>query len=225
MIKKAAGFVIKTLLWLIADIEMIGYENLPVEGGFVIASNHLGRLDSALSFFVFKRDDIIMPIAEKYEHHPLFGALGRAVDGIWLDRYNPDIHALREMMKRMKQGQVLIIAPEGTRSKTEALQDGKPGVVFLASRAGVPIVPVAIYGTEDRVVLDNLKHFRRSRIVGRAGVPFTLSPIRGGQDREKVLREQTDELMCRIAVLLPERYHGVYAQHPRLKELLKEDYA
>jgi 1-acyl-sn-glycerol-3-phosphate acyltransferase len=223
MIKKIGRFIIKVIFALIIDLEAHGHENLPVEGGFVIASNHLGRLDSGLLFLAFDRDDYILPVAEKYQHHPFFGPLGRAFGAVWLDRFNPDIHALREIMKRMKQGQVLIIAPEGTRSKTESLQEGKPGVVFLASRAGVPIVPVAVYGTEDRVMMDNLKHFRRSHIVGRAGKPFTLAPIKSGQDREKVLREQTDELMCRIAALLPEKYRGVYAEHPRLKELLKDD--
>ena len=220
-----AGIVSKTLINLIADVEIYGRENLPSEGGFVIASNHLGRLDSALLFFGFDREDFIMPVAEKYEHHPLFGPLARALGAIWLDRFNPDIRSLREMMQRMKRGEVLVIAPEGTRSKTESLQEGKEGVVFLASRAGVPIVPVAVYGTEDRVIADNLKHFRRSHIIGRAGPAFTLPPIRGGQDREKVLRDQTDELMCRIAVLLPEKYHGVYAGHPRLKDLLKDQAA
>ena len=223
MIKKIGSLVAKVLFALVADVEKHGSENLPAEGGFVIASNHLGRIDSALLFLAFDREDFILPVAEKYEHHPLFGPLGRAFGAVWLDRFNPDIHALRETMKRMKQGQVLIIAPEGTRSKAETLQEGKPGVVFLASRAGVPIVPVGVYGTEDRVMMDNLKHFRRSHIVGRAGKPFTLAPIKSGQDREKVLREHTDELMCRIAALLPEKYRGVYAEHPRLKELLKDD--
>lgn len=222
MIRQTARVITKFLVRLIADVETHGHENLPTEGGFVIASNHLGRLDSALLFFGFDREDFIMPVAEKYEHHPLFGPIGKALGAIWLDRFNPDVHALREMMQRMKRGEVLVIAPEGTRSKTESLQEGKQGVVFLASRAGVPIVPVGVYGTEDRVVVDNLKHFRRSHIVGRAGPAFTLPPIRGGQDREKALHDQTDELMCRIAVLLPEKYHGVYAEHPRLKELLKD---
>lgn len=222
MIKQVAGFIVRIIIQSIASVEIIGRENIPLTGGFVIASNHLGRIDPVMLFFAFKREDFVLPIAEKYEHHPLFGPLGRALGAVWLDRFNPDIRSLREMMQRMKGGEVLVIAPEGTRSKTEALQAGKPGVVFLASRAGVPIVPVALYGTEDRIILGNLKRLRRSHIIGRAGLPFTLAPIRGGQDREQALREQTDELMCRIAVLLPEKYHGVYAGHPRLKELLDE---
>jgi len=223
MAQKILRFLIRIILALIADIEIIGIENLP-ESGFIAAANHLGRLDSALIFYIFDRKDLILPIAEKYEHHPFFGPLGAGVGGIWLDRYNPDVRAVRAMMRRLKNGGVLFIAPEGTRSKTEALQRGKPGVSFLANKAGVPIVPAALVGTEDRVVLDNLKHFRRSHITARAGKPFTLPPIHG-QARDEALQQETDEVMCRIAAILPERYRGVYAQHPRLQELLKEDYA
>jgi len=223
MIKKAVGFITKTLIETIANVEIYGREHIPSSGGYVLASNHLGRIDPALLFYAFNREDFIVPVAEKYEHHPIYGPIGRSLGAIWLDRFNPDIRSLREMMQRMKRGEVLVIAPEGTRSRSETLQEGKPGVVFLASRAGVPIVPVAVYGTEDRIIKDNIKHFRRSRIVGRAGPPFTLTPIKGGLDREKAMREQTDELMCRIASLLPEKYHGVYAGHPRLKELMHEN--
>lgn len=207
---------------LFTKTDVLGLENLP-PGGYVVASNHLGRLDPALIFKSFERNDFIMPVAEKYQHHPILGPVGNALGAVWLDRFNPDIHALRQIMQRMKLGQVLVIAPEGTRSKTEVMQEGKPGVVFLATRAGVPIVPVAISGTEDRIVMDAWRHFRRPRIISWVGKPFTMAPIKGGQDREKVLQEQTDELMCRIAVMLPEKYYGVYADHPRLKELLQEN--
>ncbi len=222
MMMKIVRLFVKLFFKLFTKTEVFGLENLP-QGGFVVASNHLGRLDPTMIFNYFNRNDFIMPVAEKYQHHPFLGPLGNALGAVWLDRFNPDIRALREIMQRMKLGQVLVIAPEGTRSKTEALQEGKPGVVFLATRAGVPILPVAVCGTEDRIILDNMKHFRRSVITAWVGKPFTMAPIKGGQDREKVLREQTDELMCRIAMLLPEKYHGVYADHPRLKELLQHD--
>jgi 1-acyl-sn-glycerol-3-phosphate acyltransferase len=223
MTKRILGFLIRIVLSLIADIELIGYENIP-ESGFILATNHVGRLDSAMIFYIFNRQDIILPIAEKYEHDPIFGPLGRGVGGIWLDRSNPDIHAIRAIIRRLKAGGILFIAPEGTRSKTGGLQRGKPGVSFLANKAGVPIVTAALTGTEDRVVLDNLKHFRRLHIVGKAGEPFHLPPM-AGMPHDEALQMETDEIMCRIAALLPEKYRGVYADNPRLKELLKEEYA
>ncbi|MDI6768975.1 MAG: 1-acyl-sn-glycerol-3-phosphate acyltransferase [Anaerolineales bacterium] len=83
-----------------------------------------------------EREDIIMPIAVKYKNHPLYGMLGRLVNAIWLNRFEADYAALREILKRMEHGGMMVIAPEGTRSKTEALQEGKPGVAFLAGKSG-----------------------------------------------------------------------------------------
>ena len=160
--------VIRFIMSIIADIEVHGIDNQP-PGNFIIASNHLGRLDTAVLICVIDREDIIMAIAEKYRNHPLFGAIGRSVNGIWLNRFEADYSALRQILARMEQGGILAIAPEGTRSKTEALQEGKMGVAFLAAKSGYPILPVALTGTEDRRVVENLKHFHRSKITVRAG--------------------------------------------------------
>jgi len=115
----------------------------------------------------------------------------------------------------------MVIAPEGTRSKTEALQEAKLGAAFLAGRSGYPILPVALTGTEDRLIVQNLKRFRRTKIVARGGELFRID-IPRGKGRDEALRTATDEIMCRIAVQLPEKYRGYYANHPRLKELLEE---
>ena len=203
---------------IIADIEVHDMEKLPA-GNFIAAANHLGRLDTAVLLCIIDREDIIMPVAEKYKNHPLFGAIGRAVNAIWLNRFEADYPALREILARMQNGGMLVIAPEGTRSKTEALQEGRMGVAFLASKSGYPVLPVALTGTEDRRIMENIKHFRRSKITVRAGDLFHIQ-IPKGKGREQAMREATDEIMCRIAALLPEKYRGVYADQPRLKELL-----
>jgi 1-acyl-sn-glycerol-3-phosphate acyltransferase len=203
---------------IIADIEVHDMEKLPA-GNFIAAANHLGRLDTAVLLCIIDREDIIMPVAEKYRNHPLFGAIGRAVNAIWLNRFEADYPALREILARMQNGGMLVIAPEGTRSKTEALQEGRMGVAFLASKSGYPVLPVALTGTEDRRIMENLKRFRRSKITVRAGDLFHIQ-IPKGKGREQAMREATDEIMCRIAALLPEKYRGVYADQPRLKELL-----
>ena len=204
---------------LIADIEINGIEKLP-EGNVIIAANHLGRLDTAALLCILDREDIIMPVAEKYKDHPLYGAIGRAANAIWLNRFDADYSAFRQILERMKQGGLLVIAPEGTRSKTEALQEGKMGVAFLASKSGYPVLPVAVTGTEDRGIVENLKHFRRSKITATAADPLHID-IPKGAGREEAMRRATDEIMCQIGALLPEKYRGVYVNHPRLKELLK----
>ncbi len=216
--RKFISKLIRLILNLIARVDIQGFENLPEEGGYVIATNHLGRLDTALLFYALD-GDFILPIAEKYEHHWLYGPIGNAVGAIWLDRFNADISSIREIFARMKAGGILVIAPEGTRSKTEALAEGRPGVAYLAMKAGVPIVPIALTGTEDRLVVERLKHFRKPAIRVVTGPAFRL-PLVKGKDREAALGQYTDEIMCHIAALLPEKYRGVYAEHPRMKELL-----
>ncbi|HLO13506.1 MAG TPA: lysophospholipid acyltransferase family protein [Anaerolineales bacterium] len=213
--------IVRFFMKLIAEIEIHGMEKLP-EGNVIIAANHLGRLDTAVLLCVLDREDIIMPIAEKYKNHPLYGAIGRAVNAVWLNRFEADYSALRQILDRMKQGGLLVIAPEGTRSKTEALQPAKMGVAFLASKSGYPVLPVALTGTEDRAVIAKLKHFRRSRITATAAdLLYVQLPV--GKAREEAMRQATDEIMCRIAALLPPKYRGIYANHPRLKELLKNN--
>jgi 1-acyl-sn-glycerol-3-phosphate acyltransferase len=217
---KTFRFFVRFLLGLIAQVEMIGFENLPATQGYVIAANHIGRLDAALPYYVLDRPDIIMVVAEKYQKNAFFRWLVRITNGMFIDRYNADIHAIRETLRRLQQGGIFTITPEGTRSKSGNLIEGKPGGIYLAWKAGVPILPVALTGTEDAVVVDRLKHFKRLDIKAVAGPAFTLPPAKG-KDRDAVLQQYTDEVMCRIAALLPEDRRGVYKAHPMLRKLLK----
>jgi 1-acyl-sn-glycerol-3-phosphate acyltransferase len=212
-------WIVRFIMGLISDIEVVGVERMP-SGNALGAANHLGRLDTAALLCVVDREDIIMAVAEKYKNHPLYGAIGRAVDGIWLNRFEADFAALREILERMQKGGLMVIAPEGTRSKTASLQAGKMGVAFLASKSGYPVFPVALTGTEDQGVLANLKRFRKTKIKVVIGEPFMIE-IPKGKGREEAMQRATDEIMCRIAAMLPESYRGVYKDHPRLKELLQ----
>jgi 1-acyl-sn-glycerol-3-phosphate acyltransferase len=101
-----------------------------------------------------------------------------------------------------------------------ALIHAWPGASYLAAKAGVPVLPVAVTGTEDVVVKDRLRHFKRIHIHIRVGEPFMLPPL-NRQERDKILQQSTDEMMCQIAALLPPAYRGIYADHPRLAELLR----
>lgn len=217
--KKFLRWLIHTILKLITKVEATGYENLPEKGGFVIAVNHLGFLDVPMAYFALDNWNLFIPVGEKWGENSLWRWLGKHLNLIFIDRFNPDLRAIREMMKRMEEGQTLVIAPEGTRARDEKMAQGKPGVAYLASKMQWKIVPVAIIGTEDRIFKGNLKKFKRTQIKLIAGKSFTLPPF-PKENREEVLQEYTDEIMCRIAAMLPEKNRGFYAEHPRLKELL-----
>jgi 1-acyl-sn-glycerol-3-phosphate acyltransferase len=219
--QKFLRWLVRFVLNAIARVEVTGYENIPLEGNFVIATNHLGIVDAAMAYYALNRWDLFIMVAEKWEKNPFLKWVGEYFNFVFIDRFNPDIKALRHIIKMMDEGMNLVIAPEGTRSRVGSLIEGKPGVSYLAARLNQPIIPVALVGTEDRVIFGNLKRLRRSRISVRAGRAFKLPPL-PKVNRDEALQDYTDEIMCHIAALLPQKYHGVYNGHPRLKELLKQ---
>lgn len=212
-------WLIRRIFNLIARVDVRGYEHLPKDSSFVIATNHLGFVDVPIAFYALDRWDMFILIAEKWGEVPLFRWVGKYFNFIFIDRFNPDIKALRRVISLMEENNILIIAPEGTRSRTGALIEAKPGVSYLATKLKRPIVPVAITGTEDKNLFGNLKRLQRSKVTLTAGPAFSLPPL-PRENRDEVLKRYTDEIMCHIAALLPEKYRGVYADHPRLKELL-----
>jgi len=215
-------WLVRLLFNIIARVDVKGYEYLPKEGSFVIATNHLGIVDAPIAFYALDRWDMFVLIAEKWEKVGLFRWLGKYFNFIFIDRYHPDIKNLRKVIALMEKENILVIAPEGTRSRVGSLLEAKPGVSYLATKMNRPIVPVAITGTEDKALFGNLKKLRRAHITLTAGPAFTL-PILPRENRDEVLKQYTDEIMSRIAALLPEKYRGVYADHPRLKELLQHN--
>jgi 1-acyl-sn-glycerol-3-phosphate acyltransferase len=215
------SFIVKVLFTLLARVEKVDWDNLPTQGSLVITANHAGRLEVLLVFYLLNRQDIILIIAEKYRKSAFWRWFARRVDGIFIDRFGADFAALREVLKRLRNGGVLAIAPEGTRSRTGVLLEARPGAAYIAAKSGVTIVPVGATGTWDQEVLNNIKHFRRTKVRIRVGKPYTLPALKPAT-RDAQLQQYTEEIMCQIAALLPEELRGFYAEHPRLKELLAD---
>jgi 1-acyl-sn-glycerol-3-phosphate acyltransferase len=216
---RLARWLVQLLFRLTARVTMHGGERIPASGAYILASNHVGRLDAALVYYLLGRQDVIMLVAEKYQQSAFYRWFFKQLNGVWIDRFNADLGALRITLSRLKRGEVLAMAPEGTRSKTGQLDYGRPGASYLAAKAGVPIVPVGVVGTQDSLVVQRLKRLQRVDIHLYVGEPFRLPPL-NGSNRDEALQAYTNEIMCRIAALLPPEMRGVYADHPRLKELL-----
>lgn len=217
------NFLRGLIIWvldLIADVTIDGVENFPEQGAYIVATNHIGFLDITLFHYQFNRYDMFIPVAEKWENVGWIRFVAKNLNFVFIDRYNPDLKAMRKMMDLMENGNSLVIAPEGTRSRVGSLIEGKPGVAFLAARSGFPVIPVAITGTEDKYILGNLKRFKRSHIALTIGEPFVIDPL-PKQGKDAALKAATDEIMCHIAAILPEKYRGIYAEHPRTLEMLK----
>ncbi len=219
MMRYFLRWLIRTVINILADVEITGYENLPKDRSYVIAVNHLGFLDVPLAYYGLDRWDMYILVADKWAENPILKWMGDKLNFIYVDRYNSDVRAVRKVIEVMQENNVLAIAPEGTRSRVGSMIEARPGVSYLAAKLKSPIVPVAIWGTEDEVFWKNIKRFKRNKVYLHAGVPFMLDPL-PKENRDEVLKQYTDEIMCRIAVILPEKYRGVYAEHPRLVELL-----
>jgi 1-acyl-sn-glycerol-3-phosphate acyltransferase len=213
----------RILVWLLKRLtvtEFRGTENIPLTGGVLIATNHMSRMDIPVLFLTPNRPDMTALVTNKYLKYPLLRWFIVTAQGIWLDRDTADFGAFRTAINALNQGMAIGIAPEGTRSKNAQLLEGKPGTALLALRAGMPILPVAISGTEDAVY--KMKHFIKPHITAQFG-KLIPAPQLDRNHREEQLQQLTDEIMCQIAAMLPEHYHGFYRDHPRLKEILAEN--
>jgi len=227
-LRRIVSSAIRFIFKLLSKIHVKGIEKIPVNGGCILVMNHLSRIDPALVYIVLDDQEILSKhkmtalVADKYKSFPGISWIVNLFEGIWINREEADFQAMREARRFVSQGGMLGIAPEGTRSDTQALIQGKTGAAFLAEKVGAPLVPIAVKGTED--AFHNLFRFRRPHIYMQFGEAFTLPPL-DRQNRSASLQRNTDEIMCRIAAMLPPKYWGVYADHPRLKELLKENEA
>jgi 1-acyl-sn-glycerol-3-phosphate acyltransferase len=197
--------VVRALFRILTRWEVIGLENVPPQGPFIVITNHLSMLDPPAVMAALPCRVIAMA-ASKYIRHP-FGFLLGTANVIFVRRGEADRRALRKALAVLASGGVLGIAPEGTRSKTGALQRGKPGAAYLALRANVPLLPVVLTGTE-RVFREFLR-FRRPHVRVVIGEPFHLAVPEGA---ERPLQALTDQMMHRLAALLPPEYRGVYGQ-------------
>jgi len=210
-------FLIKTL----TDYQVLNADRIPPEGGLLMTTNHISRLDTPFLMAMTDRTDIVAIVAKKYEKKPFFAWVLKKISTIiWMEREKTDFSAMRQVLNRLRAGDVVGIAPEGTRShESVGLLEGKEGAAVMAAQTSVPILPVGITGTDK--VYAYWSKFRRPPVTIRVGEPYYLPEI-DRDDRQAWLTRNTDEIMCQIAALLPPEYRGFYAQHPRLKELLVE---
>ncbi len=205
------------LFRLLTRLTVEGRDNIPLTGACLLVSNHLGIIDGPLIFCLIRRDDATGLVALDHKSNPVIRFVVETAEGIWIDRHRTDFRALKQARSFLRRGGLLGVAPEGTRSRTHALIEAKPGVAFLADKSSTAVLPMAVTGSEG--ALKKMFTLQRPRVTVRVGRPFYLPPLERS-DRDGSLQRNTDEIMCRIAALLPPAYRGVYAGHPRLAALL-----
>jgi 1-acyl-sn-glycerol-3-phosphate acyltransferase len=200
------GFV-RLVVFVVTRAKVTGLENFPRKGPALVVINHLGDADGVLgiAFWPVFTD----PLAKiELIEIPRLGWLIEKYGVIWVHRGLPDRRALSSALEGLRKGRIISIAPEGRESPIGALEGGTEGAAFLARKANVPIVPVAITGTENWRIYGNMKRFKRTDVTLTVGEPFYLSTE---GDRKKSLEDGTRRMMEALASMLPEQYRGIYA--------------
>lgn len=184
---------------------------VPARGPLILIFNHVNLLEIPLYYARLQPRPLRgLVLAERWKN-PLLAWVLNSCGAIPLERGGINRGAIYQSLEVLKAGEILNIMPEGTRSYDGRLRRGHPGVVLLALKSGAPLLPVVSYGGEK--YRENIRKLRRTDFHIRVGEPFTLKPVENlesSQARARVL----DEIMYRMAALLPPQYRGAYPDVP-----------
>ncbi len=205
----------KALTCTLCRIDDSQLQQVSKQGPLILITNHINMVEAPVLYTRLQPRPITGFVAAYRWESPFFRWLLTAVDAIPLRRGTADISAMRQALQRLKQGAILVIAPEGTRSKHGRLQRGHAGSVLLALHSGAPIQPIVCYGNER--FSENLRRLRRTDVHLAVGELFYLD---AGTKRvtPTIRQEMADTMMYRLASLLPPRYRGLYTDLERASE-------
>jgi 1-acyl-sn-glycerol-3-phosphate acyltransferase len=207
--QRMAALFFKALTGRMFRVDAGELAKVPNGGPLIIVTNHV-HIPEIPTLYVrlLPRKVYGMAQAERVLDKNLWGAILRWIDTIPVWRGEPDLNALRMGIRRLREGNIILLDPEGTRSHDGRLQKGQPGAILMALHSGAPMLPVVHYGSEN--YQENLKHLRRTEMHYVVGKPFRVDA--GGERVTSMLREQMiNEVMFQMAGLLPAQYRGAYA--------------
>ena len=184
-----------------------GLEHVPAEGPALIMINHIAFIDPLTVVISLKRN--IVPLAKKEVYdYPLIGIFPKIWGVVPVSRGEVDRQAIRKVLNILDAGEIVLVAPEGTRGPQ--LKAAKEGIAYLASRSGAPVIPTAIEGTEPFPALRFTPAWKTSGAVVRFGAPFRYREAYRRAGRED-LHKMTNEAMYVLAAMLPAQRRGCYA--------------
>jgi len=205
--QKIAIAVFRPLFNLLVHLEMEGLDNIPTSGPAILMINHVAFLDPVMLIACIRRR--IVPMS-KIENLKLPGV--NLLIGLWgainVRRGEVDRAALRRAIEALKAGHLLLMAPEGTRSKSGVLQEPHDGVAYVATRTGAMVIPVGIVGTPE--IGRNWKQLRPTDVRVTFGRPFYFETAGARVGREE-LSLMTREAMYQLAAVLPPQQRGRFA--------------
>jgi 1-acyl-sn-glycerol-3-phosphate acyltransferase len=190
------------------QLDVAGLDNVPRTGGLLVVSNHVGTADPAIAGAYLPRRDLYFMAKSDYFRNPVARFFIVGYHAFPVVRGTADRAALRQALGLLRQGHAVLVYPEGHRSPDGLLQRPHPGAGFLARGAGVPVLPVGIWGSEDALPLGSRRP-RRVPVHLRFGEAAPL-PASGTAGAPASHQEVADLLMRRIAEVLPTSRRGIF---------------
>ena len=206
-----ANVLFKSSMGIFADYKVVGRENIPTHGPLIVVPNHLANIDPAIVASALNRPPLFMAKKELFSN-PMMRFLLAGYGVHPLDRTGADLAALNWAKSQLvERGRAMILFPEGTRSRNQILQSGKPGVAHLASITDAPVVPFGLAGTSElQGIVGVVRPTGKLRL--NIGAPFKIVQDDGTPARRRLM-SATDEIMRRIAALIPEANRGKFAEN------------
>ncbi len=200
--------ILRFLFNLFFKIDEQGWERTPMTGPLMVGGNHTQLWEGPLVLARCPRQPLTALAKQEYKGTWIARLVLDVIHVIYVNREEVDRTALKEMIRRLKAGYAIGIAPEGTRSRTGKMIEGKEGTAYLALQTDAQVLPVGIWGHEK--LGENLRRLRRCPVHLRVGYPIKLESDPTLSRQENIARG-TDEIMFAIARLLPPEYRGFYA--------------
>ena len=202
-----SNVLMKWALRFWGDWQVEGRENVPQDGPLIVVSNHLSNLDPPILAASIPRRLYFMAKRGIF-HDPVVSSFLKAWGAFPLNRDGADISAIRWSLQTLERGGGLAIFPEGTRSP-KGIKNPISGVALIARKSGAPILPVGITGTESVGPPWQIA-FPRGEFKVNIGTPFTAGQNYDSETSRNDLEATTNDIMERVASLLPKNYRGIY---------------
>lgn len=183
-----------------------GLDNVPCAGGALVVGNHLSAADPTLTGALIPRLDVYYMAKSEHFDNRRWSWLFRGFNAYPVVRGSADRTALRHTLGLLRDGHIVLVYPEGSRSPDGHLHEPQPGVGFIARHGGVPVIPAAVWGTE-KVLPRGTNRIHRGDVHLRYGAPVTLPAAGQGARRDN--RAAAAAIMGAISQMLPPEYRAV----------------
>jgi len=197
MLFKFVRFTSKMIFKFFFGLRILGMENIPARGGFILASNHVSFLDPVVCGAACPREINFMARHDLFKNR-FFGWFIRKLHAFPVKRQTGDIYAIKESLRRLQQNQGLLVFPEGSRQEAGLSETAQSGIGFLASKSQVPIIPAYIHGTA-QALPKGAKFFHQSRISIMFGKQIPIERRLSYHDIAQRALDGIRQLSCSIS--------------------------